>query len=64
MMATFTFNEIQTGRKFKTTANITYQKVSTKEAKPILDASNEAIQNGRVSTLFYNSKFQLEIVTN
>ena len=56
------FNDIQIGKKFKTTSNITYQKISTKQAKPILDSSKVTIANGRVTTGFYNSKNKLLIV--
>ena len=62
-MATLvTFNQIQIGRKFKTSANITYQKINAKQAKPILDSKQTKIANGRVSTAFYNTKHKLTIV--
>lgn len=56
------FNDIQVGKKFKTSANITYQKISTKNAKPIIDSAKKPINNGRETTAFYNNKLMLEIV--
>ena len=53
------FNDIQVGKSFKTSAGITYQKVSTTECKPILDVKGNAIANGLVSTAFYNNKILL-----
>ena len=55
-MSQITFNDIQIGKKFKTYGNVTYQKISQTEAKPILDVKGDAISNGRVSSVFYNSK--------
>lgn len=61
-MATFvTFDNIQIGKKFRTPSKIIYQKVSIKEAKPILTADGQTIANGRVSAAFYQTKFQLEL---
>lgn len=57
------FNDIQIGRKFKTASNIIYQKISTKQAKPIQDSSGNLIANGRVSNAFFNSKVKLIITT-
>jgi len=56
------FDDIQIGKKFKTGSDITYQKISTKKAKPILDSSNKAIANGRESSAFYESKIKLVLV--
>jgi hypothetical protein len=58
----FVFNDIPIGKRFKTGADVTYQKISTKQAKPILDATGATIANGRVSTAFYNSKIRLVLV--
>lgn len=55
-MTPVTFNEIQIGKKFTNPANITYQKINTTEAKPVLDAKGVVIANGRVSSAFYNTK--------
>ena len=56
------FNNIQIGKKFRTSALITYQKVSTKESKPILNSKNVAIANGQASSTFYNSRILLEVL--
>ena len=55
MATPVTFNEIQIGKQFSMPAGIIYQKVSTTEAKPILDAKGKVIANGRVSSAFYNT---------
>ncbi len=57
-----TFNIIQVGKKFKTTSNITYQKTSTKKAKPIYDSSDNAIVNGTETVAFYDNKIKLVLV--
>jgi len=57
-----TFNNIQIGKKFKTSANITYQKISEKKSKPILNSQGTKISNGRDSSAFYNSKIKLTVV--
>ncbi len=57
-----TFNDIQVGRKFKTGANITYQKTSAKKAKPILKADGTAITRSLETTAFYNTKIRLILI--
>jgi len=56
------FDEIQIGKKFKTLSNITYQKMSATEAKPILTSDNQTITNGLITPAFYKSKIRLEEV--
>jgi len=57
------FSEIQTGKKFKTPSKITYQKISSIEAKPVLKADGKTIiANGEVTSAFNKSKIQLELV--
>jgi hypothetical protein len=63
MEQTVTFDEIQIGKKFKTQPGITYQKIDRKQAKPILTVTNEAIANGRITNVFFNTKIPLVIVT-
>ena len=53
------FNEIQIGRKFKVSSGITYQKMTNEQAKPIKKADGSTIQNGKVTTTFYNSNILL-----
>jgi len=63
-MATYKiFSEIQTGKKFKTPSKITYQKMSSIEAKPVLKADGvTVIANGEVTSAFNKSKIQLEVI--
>jgi hypothetical protein len=62
-MATYsTFNNLAIGTKFKTPAGITYQKTSTTEFKPLFDKQGNNIDEGQVSSAFYNTQIQLEIV--
>ena len=56
------FNNIQIGKSFQTSSLITYQKVSATQAKPIKDAKGNAIANGLVSTVFYNSPMLLTVI--
>ena len=56
------FDDIQIGKRFKTGSDITYQKISIKKAKPILDSSGNTIANGRESSAFYNSKIKLSLI--
>ena len=53
------FNDIQVGKNFTTPANITYQKITVSECKPIIDPKGKTIANGLVSTAFYNTKILL-----
>jgi len=56
------FNDIPIGRKFQLPTKITYQKISIEQAIPLLTSDKKAITNGKISTLFVNSKIQLVIV--
>ena len=63
MATTMTFNEIPSGRKFKVPTGITYQKISTQQAKPVKQVDGVAISNGLITTAFYNSKLQMTVVS-
>lgn len=54
-----TFDQIQTGKKFKVPSGVTYQKISTTVSKPIKKADGTLVDNGRVTTLFYNSTIKI-----
>jgi hypothetical protein len=56
---TVTFSEIQVGRKFKTSAGVTYQKTSTKIAKPLTKSDGVAVSPSIETTGFFNSRLQL-----
>ena len=56
-MSLTSFNQIQVGRKFRVASGIIYQKITNEQAKPIQKADKTAINNGRVTTIFYNSNF-------
>lgn len=56
---TTTFDNIQIGKKFKTNSNITYQKISTKKAKPILKSDGTETSPQLETTAFYNTKIKL-----
>jgi len=56
------FNDISIGRKFQPPSKITYQKISTEKAIPLLTADKKVITNKKESSLFANSKIQLVIV--
>ena len=50
-----TFNQISVGKQFTLPSNITYQKISNTECKPIIDKQGKPIANGLSSTLLYNT---------
>ena len=62
MSTTAVFNDIQIGKSFKTPTQITYQKVSSTQAKPIKDVKGNPIANGLVSSVFYNSNMVLVVL--
>lgn len=58
-----TFDQILIGKSFKTrTNNIVYKKVSNKEARVLKDNNGNRINNGKLTTAFYNSKLEIDIV--
>ena len=58
-MNSLIFNQITIGQKFMVSSGIIYQKISYDSAKPILSSDKTPINNGRTTTVFYNSKFKL-----
>lgn len=60
---TMTFNEIPSGRKFRVPTGIVYQKISTRQAKPVQQVDGTVIKNGLVTTSFYNSKLQMTVIS-
>lgn len=55
-MTLVTFDQIQVGRRFKAASGIIYLKSSNEAAKPVQKANGEAVTNGRITTIFYNTK--------
>jgi len=58
-----TFNNLQIGKKFKMPSGVVYQKISTDQSKPIKKPDGTAVANGLVTTMFYNSKYQITETT-
>ena len=54
-----TFDELQTGKKFKLNSKIVYKKLSYNQAKVVIDMSGTAITDGAIVTSFYKSKMQI-----
>ena len=60
---TVVFNNIIIGRKFKTMSGITYKKLDSVWAVPIIDNKNAAITDKKQTAAFKNTKVALTEVT-
>ena len=60
---TVVFNNVIIGRKFKTMSGITYKKLDSVWAVPIIDSKKVAITDGKQTAAFKNTKVALIEVT-
>ena len=56
------FDQIQIGRRFKTSGGIVYKKTSPVRAKLIIDRKGNTVTNGKETSNFKNTRMKMEVL--